>query len=358
MKRTIPLYLLLLLTGCTKTTKANDNTTPHAVSNIDPSEKIDFINYPIDDLEGITTTAHEGIYRNFDFEYRDGETMFILVPKIGAAKWYQQQVTKYQGQDADTMIDKDLNKQSFKTLSKEFDIWIFHTPKKFLKHTPNMDAPYTPQIPRKIFLYKYNEANNSWSTMDTFTINNDNDEVKSNEWRESTMNKLAVPDNENSGIPKFLQTKSSTNNLTLNKECDLNQDNIQDRILVFTPKDINDQHSFSTVYVLMGKKDDSFTEYSNDKIIDSNYQNSYAEGFRDVTIKNNYFTIEENIASQPIQNKYTTFVLDKKNNSVHLHKLGFSTIYPDAAKDKEVTYSSKDFGKITFESYDPSTMKY
>lgn len=343
---------MLLFTGCKKTP---ENHTKIATSATSTADIIDFISYPIDDLEGITSTGTEGVYRNFDFTYRDGETMFILVPKIGAEKWYLQQASQYKNQDADTMIDKKLSQQSFKELRKEFNIFIFHTPKKFLKHTPNMDAPYTPQTPRTVFLYEYNSSDNSWKTIDSFTLKSESDEAKANEWRENAMSKLS-PSDHHTDITQWIQSKSTSAQLDFNKECDLNQDHIKDRILVFTPNNSNDEPLFSSVYVLMGKKDGSFTEYSNHKIINANYSNSNAEGFRDIVIKNSYFTIEENVASQPVQNKYTTFVFDKKNNTVYLHKLGVSTLFPDAAKDDEFTYSTQDFGKITFEEYDPVTV--
>ncbi|BAP30549.1 hypothetical lipoprotein [Chryseobacterium sp. StRB126] len=211
MKKIIPLYLLLLLAGCKKVTetntkgaaspspilKASEKKEEHDIVSPDPTivktqqENIDFINYPIDDLEGITGTGTEGVYRNFDFSYQDGETMFILVPKIGAGKWYSQQINQYKDQDADAMIDKKLSQQSFKKLSKEFNIFIFHTPKKYLKHTPNLDAPYTPQTPRTIFLYEYNNTDNSWKTIDHFTLKSEDDEGKANEWRENATSKLS-----------------------------------------------------------------------------------------------------------------------------------------------------------------------
>lgn len=163
---------------------------------------------------------------------------------------------------------------------------------------------------------------------------------------------------DNPKTDQFIQSKNVENSLVLNKECDLNMDNIKDRILVFSPKNINSEDKFSTVYVLIYKKNGEFIEYSNNKIIKSFNPNSYAEGFRDIAVKNNYFTIEENISSEPMQDKYTTFTFDKKSNSIYLHKLSFSTTYPNASQDKNITYSSKDFGVIKFENYTPKAIKY
>ncbi len=151
---------------------------------------------------------------------------------------------------------------------------------------------------------------------------------------------------------------NTTDSLILSKECDLNMDNIKDKILITSPKKPNTENRFSIVYILIYNKKGEFKEYHNNKIINSFNHSSYAEGFQDVAIKNNYFTIEENISSQPIQDKYTTFIFDKKNNSIYLHKLGFSTTYPDSNQDNSITYSSKDFGIIKFEKYDPEMIKY
>ncbi|WP_160136689.1 hypothetical protein [Chryseobacterium sp. c4a] len=209
MKKMISFCVLLLIVGCKKTSETNrkesippatssEQKVVHTPVEANPStvefqdENIDFINYPVDDLEGITSTGTAGVYRNFDFNYKNGETTFILVPKIGAEKWYTQQTKQYKNQDADTMIDKKLSQQSFKDLSKEFNIFIFHIPKKYLKHTPDRDAPYTPQIPRTIFLYKYNSDDNSWNIIEDFIVRNEGKEAKANEWRQDRTYKIST----------------------------------------------------------------------------------------------------------------------------------------------------------------------
>ncbi|UEQ76491.1 hypothetical protein [Chryseobacterium arthrosphaerae] len=190
MKRILPVCFLLLLANGKDSAKAHERNHSQIIPCVQSSTDTDFISYPVDDLEGITSTGYNGIYRNFDFNYRNGETIFILVPKAGAEKWYRQKVKQYK-KETDARIEKYLNGQSFRSLSKEFDILIFHTPKKFLKHTPEMDAPYIPLPQRKIFLYQYNSTNNTWKTIDTFTVNRDDDEAKASQWRENHMVKLS-----------------------------------------------------------------------------------------------------------------------------------------------------------------------
>lgn len=207
------LFLLFQVISCQKSTKNNDSNFEKAHT----SQNVDFVSYPIDDLEGITSTRYDGIYRSFDFRYTNGETTFILVPKIGGGKWYNQQTAKYKNQDTDAAIEKNLNQQSFKNLSKEFDIWIFHTPKEFLKHTPNMDAPYTPLIPRNIFFYKYDSLKNSYTNVDMFLVNNEKDEAKANEWRENIIAKLNIKDNHNyTSLEKWIGTFINSDDENLN----------------------------------------------------------------------------------------------------------------------------------------------
>ncbi|MFC6269755.1 hypothetical protein [Frigoriflavimonas asaccharolytica] len=181
----IILFLLFQFVGCQKKIQP---TSKHSEKKTEQSTpEINFINYPIDDFEGITSTKYNGIYRSFDFKYTNGETMFILSPKSGNEKWYSEQENKYKGKDVDAEIEKNLNQQSFKLLSNEFDVWVFHTPKENMKKTPKMDAPYTPLIPRKIFFYKYDSSKNNWSIVNTYSIENEKEEAKANEWQESNI---------------------------------------------------------------------------------------------------------------------------------------------------------------------------
>lgn len=249
--------------------------------------------------------------------------------------------------------------------------------------SPNESADFFPAI----YLAKIGEniktlcltPNNEESYIDKITIRNNRIILRENYWDseekkrknnkikeynfdfteiKAETKKISNIVSSSSKLDQLIQSKSVTDSLILKKDCDLNMDTIKDKILVFTPRKANTENRFSTIYILIYKKSGEFTEYSNSKIINSYNPNSYAEGFHDIAIKNNYFTVEENISSQPIQNKYTTFIFDKKNNAIYLHKLGFSTIYPDANQDKDVVYSTKDFGINTFENYNSETIKY
>lgn len=198
MKKTIILYILILcsiqITSCQrqKNKVSKRNVKKEKVLN-----NIDFLTYPVDDLEGITGEGHVGVYRNFDFDYRNGEALFILIPKIGAEKWSLMTRSKYSGKEyeIDNKISKDLSKKSFQDLSKEFNIWVFYTAKKYLKKTPNMDSPYSAKIPRAIEVYFLNDTLKKWDIVKNFSVENENDEIQENKWRNNFINKIVEKSN-------------------------------------------------------------------------------------------------------------------------------------------------------------------
>lgn len=199
MKRIIILSALIIcniqIISCQK---AKEEVSKSDVKKEKILKSIDFLAYPIDDLEGIATEGHEGVFRNFDFSYRDGEAFFILIPKIGAEKWYAINKNKYSGKgyEIDTKICKDLNKRGFKELSKDFNIWVLYTDIKYLKKKPKMDSPYSPKIPREINVYFYKDELKKWEIVDNFIIKNENDEGKENKWREGFIDKIVKKSNE------------------------------------------------------------------------------------------------------------------------------------------------------------------
>ena len=341
-------YLLMLLLfqliSCQKN-EINRNT------NLEKESVINFIDYPIDDVEGITSEGHEGVYRNFDFSYTNGEAYFLLVPKIGSNKWYSIQEEKYKnsGQNIDSSIEKKLNSISFKQLSGDFDIWVFHIPKKYLLHTPNLDSPYTPKVPRTIFVYKY--VNGKWNIVNKYTINNNKDENAENDWRQKTINNIINQTNHINIDYSNLKEKMQQSGYQILKEvsCDLNGDMKTDYILVFS---IGEQSTAFTTFLLLSNEK-GYATLKNEKAIQSNPHTTYATGLENIVVKNNYFTLEENTSGgDPTQNIFTTFVWDKNTNTVKLHKYGIETMYTDSKKDWSKTYSDKDFGIIKFSDFD------
>ena len=81
------------------------------------------------------------------------------------------------------------------------------------------------------------------------------------------------------------------------------------------------------------------------------------EGFRNISFKGHFFTIEENVSSDILQ--YTTFSIDSKTNNIFLYKLEYSNISDNGYDDEysDLIYTQKDFGKVSFENYDPETLR-
>ena len=348
------LFILFLfqLYSCQKNEIKNKNT-----STTNEESKINFIDYPIDDLEGITSEGHEGVYRNFDFNYTNGEAYFLLVPKIGPNKWYstQKKTFKNSSKDIDASIEKKLNSMSFKQLSGDFDIWVFHIPKIYMRHTPNMDTPYSPKIPRTTFVYKY--INGKWEVINKYIVNSSKDEEHENNWRQKMFDNIINKANQyNTNNSLSFKEKMQQNGYSVYKEatCDLNGDSQLDYILVFSK---GAELTEFILDVLLSNKNGGYTVLENSRAIQSNPHTTYATGLENIVVKNNYFTLEENTSGgDPSQNIYTTFMYDKKTNSVKLHKYGIETIYPDTSKDWSKTYSEKDFGIIKFSDFDSNSI--
>ena len=81
------------------------------------------------------------------------------------------------------------------------------------------------------------------------------------------------------------------------------------------------------------------------------------EGFRNISFKGHFFTIEENVSSDILQ--YTTFSIDSKTNNIFLYKIEYSNISDNEYDDEyyDSIYTQKNFGKVSFENYDPETLK-
>lgn len=142
------------------------------------------------------------------------------------------------------------------------------------------------------------------------------------------------------------------------KDCDLNNDEIRDKILVFSselpanfkPNDY--EESIVCVYV-SGKL------FQNKNIILKQYVGNTAAGFNDVKIKDNFFTIEQvNGGGYSMVKEYTTFKFFNDTKEIVLHKYSrIETIRSEEDEnEKSYNYSSKDFGHISFGDYNSETI--
>ena len=144
---------------------------------------------------------------------------------------------------------------------------------------------------------------------------------------------------------------SDLGKILFRKKMDINKDGIEDRFIVY---DSGDDDLFATIKIVLSNKNREKL-FFNSKIINKTITSG--EGFRNISFENRFFTIEENTSTDPIQIKYTTFLIDYKTNEIFLYKVEVSNIFNKASDDFDIIQTQKDFGKVSFENYDPETLK-
>ena len=143
---------------------------------------------------------------------------------------------------------------------------------------------------------------------------------------------------------------SDLGKILFRKKMDINKDGIEDRFIVY---DSGDDDLFATIKIVLSNKNREKL-FFNSKIINKTITSR--EGFRNISFENRFFTIEENTSTDPIQIKYTTFSIDYKTNEIFLYKVEVSNIFNNASDDFDIIRTQKDFGKVSFENYDPETL--
>ena len=144
---------------------------------------------------------------------------------------------------------------------------------------------------------------------------------------------------------------SDLGKILFRKKMDINKDGIEDRFIVY---DSGDDALFATIKIVLSDKDREKL-FFNTKMLSNNITSE--EGFRNISFKGHFFTIEENVSSDLL--KYTTFFVDSKTNNIFLYKLEYSNISDDGYDDEyyDSIYLQKKNGKVSFENYDPKTLK-
>ena len=144
---------------------------------------------------------------------------------------------------------------------------------------------------------------------------------------------------------------SKNNDIIFSKKVDINKDGIEDRFIVY---DSGDDALFATIKIVLSDKDREKL-FFNTKMLSNDITSE--EGFRNISFKGHFFTIEENVSSDLL--KYTTFFVDSKTNNIFLYKLEYSNISDDGYDDEyyDSIYLQKKNGKVSFENYDPKTLK-
>lgn len=137
--------------------------------------------------------------------------------------------------------------------------------------------------------------------------------------------------------------------------CDLNKDNIQDKIVVYkNNKEFvsdDDTTKESPVSVFFGIGNNKFEKFENPKI----FGNDSNDFFKNLVVKDIFFTVElyNEVPNKYVINKYITFKYDIDSKKIILFKYG-QNLFGD--KNETLLYTSKDFGKIYFEQYDSNTI--
>ena len=144
---------------------------------------------------------------------------------------------------------------------------------------------------------------------------------------------------------------SDLGKILFRKKMDINKDGIEDRFIVY---DSGDDALFATIKIVLSDKDREKL-FLNAKMLSNDITSE--EGFRNISFKGHFFTIEENVSSDLL--KYTTFFVDSKTNNIFLYKLEYSNISDDGYDDEyyDSIYLQKKNGKVSFENYDPKTLK-
>ena len=142
---------------------------------------------------------------------------------------------------------------------------------------------------------------------------------------------------------------SDLGKILFRKKMDINKDGIEDRFIVYDSGD----DLFLTIKIVLSDKGREKL-FFNSKMLSNNITSG--EGFRNISFENRFFTIEENTSTDPVQIKYTTFSIDYKTNEIFLYKVEVSNIFNNASDDFDIIRTQKDFGKVSFENYDPETL--
>lgn len=250
-----------------------------------------------------------------------------------------------------------VNGFSIDEYKKKFKIIIFLIDKKDLNYTKSGDPVYYQKPTYEEKIYTYDENANQWIFIDSIKILNEGENEKEQIWREKYI---------------FEQIQSNTNSqnkvpldykLIQEKQGDINLDGKTDKIAVYgtewkTPIDPSDALHY-IVRVFLSNEKGNFTILDNANIIAPYYRENVAEGFSDVKIKNNFFTIEQvNAGGNYIVREYTTFKYDNKKKDIFLHKYSTISNERSSGDEKEETsnYSVKDFGFIKFSNFASSSI--
>lgn len=140
-----------------------------------------------------------GVFKNCDELFgKDGSSyFFLIIPKDGAQVWYEKVSKDLKGPvyEKNDSLSAKIQKIDKDNLSKDFDVWVFYTDKKYTKHV-GMDAAYNVINPHTTELYYLRSGKNDWEKLDSIIIKNDSEVQKEIQWRDNFINKAIQQSNQ------------------------------------------------------------------------------------------------------------------------------------------------------------------
>lgn len=146
---------------------------------------------------------------------------------------------------------------------------------------------------------------------------------------------------------------------------DLNMDGISDMILVLKPlgEDTTEEYKNRPVMILTGSESGQYTLAKRNDNIAYCYRcgGIWGDPFIGITIKNNYFSIENGITAGRHWEHIITFKYDKSKSNWYLSRDGFESYKLNSDKsgdasalvmDVQKIKTKKDFGEVTFSEFD------
>jgi hypothetical protein len=144
---------------------------------------------------------------------------------------------------------------------------------------------------------------------------------------------------------------------------DLNGDGIKDKIEVYKNTSLNDkfdqEHFHLPIKIFKGTNSGFELWKENNNLIYSVDNTCASEGFSNIVVKNNYFTIEAQTCYDynVLVNGFTTFKIE--NNEIFLYKYG-EEYFDKSNHDRKIpskVWTQKSLGKIKFQDVNESFLK-
>lgn len=141
------------------------------------------------------------------------------------------------------------------------------------------------------------------------------------------------------------------------KDCDLNNDSFQDKIIILgNNHDINPQDpstKIAPIIILLNEKNEKYKVLINNRI----YPNDFGDAFSRLVIKNEYFTIElkNTIPDNYDSEKYITFKYDAVTKKINLYKYSEDINWHDGSKSS-IRCSKERLGSIYFDQFNSNSI--